>query len=96
MHSGRDGGGWGVVYKDWIVELVREVLMLVLFVGGPVLVVGVIIGLVVSLVQSLTSIQDQTLSFVPKILGMIVVALLMLPWMVGQLVEFAVEMFKLF
>jgi flagellar biosynthetic protein FliQ len=85
-----------VVYKDWIVELVREVLMLVLFVGGPVLVVGVIIGLVVSLVQSLTSIQDQTLSFVPKILGMIVVALLMLPWMVGQLVEFAVEMFKLF
>lgn len=85
-----------MVYKDWIVELVREVLMLVLFVGGPVLVVGVIIGLVVSLVQSLTSIQDQTLSFVPKILGMIVVALLMLPWMVGQLVEFAVEMFKLF
>ena len=58
--------------------------------------VGVIIGLVVSLFQSLTSIQDQTLSFVPKILGMIVVALLLLPWMVGQLVAFAVEMFKLF
>lgn len=81
---------------DWIVDLVRDVLLLVLHVGGPVLVVGVIIGLIISLFQSLTSIQDQTLSFVPKILGMIVVALLLLPWMVGQLVEFAVEMFKLF
>ena len=81
---------------DWIVDLVRDVLLLVLHVGGPVLVVGVIIGLIISLFQSLTSIQDQTLSFVPKILGMILVALLLLPWMVGQLVEFAVEMFRLF
>ncbi|MGD1916316.1 MAG: flagellar biosynthetic protein FliQ [Phycisphaerales bacterium] len=82
--------------KDWLIELVRDVLLLTLRVGGPILVVGVIIGLIVSLFQSLTSIQDQTLSFVPKILGMIVVALLLLPWMVGQLVAFAVEMFKLF
>jgi len=82
--------------KDWIVELVREVLMLTLQVGGPILIFGVIIGLVVSLFQSLTSIQDQTLSFVPKIIGMVVVSLLLLPWMVGQLVAFAVEMFKLF
>ncbi|MEQ9095492.1 hypothetical protein AY599_00920 [Leptolyngbya valderiana BDU 20041] len=81
---------------DWLVELVRDVLLLVLRVGGPVLVVGVLIGLVVSLFQSLTSIQDQTLSFVPKILGMLVVALLLLPWMVMQLVEFTVEMFQLF
>ncbi|MEO1279408.1 MAG: flagellar biosynthetic protein FliQ [Planctomycetota bacterium] len=82
--------------KDWLIELVRDVLLLTLRVGGPILVVGVIIGLIVSLFQSLTSIQDQTLSFVPKILGMIVVSLLLLPWMVGQLVAFAVEMFKLF
>lgn len=82
--------------KDWIVELVRDVLLLVLHVGGPVLVAGVIIGLIISLFQSLTSIQDQTLSFVPKILGMILVALLLLPWMVAQLVAFAVEMFRLF
>lgn len=81
---------------DWIVELVRDVLLLVLRVGGPVLIVGVIIGLIISLFQSLTSIQDQTLSFVPKILGMIVVALLLLPWMVNQLVEFTIEMLRLF
>ncbi|UYV13082.1 MAG: flagellar biosynthetic protein FliQ [Phycisphaera sp.] len=81
---------------DWIVEMVRDVLLLVLRVGGPVLIAGVIIGLVVSLFQSLTSIQDQTLSFVPKIIGMIVVALLLLPWMIAQLVEFTIEMFRLF
>jgi len=82
--------------KDWVVELVREVLLLTLLVGGPVLIAGVIIGLIISLFQSLTSIQDQTLSFVPKILGMILVALLLLRWMVTQLVDFAIEMFKLF
>lgn len=81
---------------DWLVELVRDVLLLVLRVGGPVLIAGVVIGLVISLFQSLTSIQDQTLSFVPKILGMLVVSLLLLPWMVMQLVEFTVEMFRLF
>lgn len=81
---------------DWMVELVRDVLLLVLRVGGPVLIVGVIIGLIISLFQSLTSIQDQTLSFVPKILGMIVLSLMLLPWMVGQLVRFTIEMFKLF
>ncbi|MFI4917238.1 MAG: flagellar biosynthetic protein FliQ [Phycisphaerales bacterium JB060] len=81
---------------DWLVELVRDVLLLVLRVGGPVLIAGVVIGLVISLFQSLTSIQDQTLSFVPKILGMLVVSLLLLPWMVMQLVEFTVEMFQLF
>ena len=89
-------GGRCVAEKDWIVELVRDVLILTLKLGAPVLIIGVIIGLVISLFQSLTSIQDQTLSFVPKILGMIVVAMLLLPWMVAQLVEFAVEMFKLF
>ena len=81
---------------DWLVELVRDVLLLVLRVGGPVLIAGVVIGLVISLFQSLTSIQDQTLSFVPKILGMLVVSLLLLPWMIMQLVEFTVEMFRLF
>ncbi|MEQ8317429.1 MAG: flagellar biosynthetic protein FliQ [Phycisphaerales bacterium] len=82
--------------SDWMVELVRDVLLLTLRVGGPVLIVGVIIGLVISLFQSLTSIQDQTLSFVPKILGMLLVSLLLLPWMVIQLVEFTIEMFRLF
>lgn len=82
--------------SDWMVELVRDVLLLTLRVGGPVLIVGVIIGLVVSLFQSLTQIQDQTLSFVPKILGMLIVSLLLLPWMLIQLVEFTIEMFRLF
>lgn len=82
--------------NDWMVELVRDVLLLTLRVGGPVLVVGVLIGLVISLFQSLTSIQDQTLSFVPKILGMLLVSLVLLPWMVIQLVDFTIEMFRLF
>ena len=53
------------------------------------------IGLVISLAQSITSLQDQTLSIVPKIFGMIVVSVLLLSWMVRQLIEFSAAMFTL-
>jgi hypothetical protein len=57
---------------------------------------GVTIGLLISLFQSVTSIQDQTLTFVPKITVMVVVAALLLPWIIGRLVEYTAEMFRLF
>ncbi|MEO1007065.1 MAG: flagellar biosynthetic protein FliQ [Planctomycetota bacterium] len=83
-------------YDDSAVQLVRDVLILVLKLGGPVLIAGVVIGLFISIVQSVTSIQDQTLTFVPRIIGMIGIAVLLLPWMINRLVDFAREMFLLF
>lgn len=82
--------------EDSSLELIRETLMVVLRVAAPLLVVGMIIGLIISLVQSVTSIQDQTLTFVPKIIGVIAVAILLLPWAVESLMVFATEMFRLF
>ena len=77
------------------VELVRSTLTLALKIAFPVLAAGVVIGLVISLAQSITSLQDQTLSIVPKIFGMIVVSVLLLSWMVRQLIEFSAAMFTL-
>jgi flagellar biosynthetic protein FliQ len=83
-------------YDDATLDLLRWTLLLTLKVAAPILAAGVVIGLVISIVQSITSIQDQSLTFVPKIIGMALVAVLLIPWIVSCLIEFAAEMFALF
>lgn len=79
-------------YDDHIVDLVRDMLLITLKIAAPVLLAGVVVGLVISLFQSITSIQEQTLTFVPKIAAMIAVTILLLPWIVQRLLEFTSEM----
>jgi len=74
-------------------DLVRDALMLTLVLSAPILGVGLVVGLVISIVQAVTQIQDQTLSFVPKITAMLVVAVALLGWLSVQLIEFATTMF---
>ncbi len=83
-------------YDESSVFLVRETLLTVLKIASPILLAGMSIGLIVSLFQSVTSIQDQTLTFVPKIAIMLIVAALLLPWVSIQLIEFAQSRFTLF
>lgn len=78
-----------------VLEMVRVALVLTLKIAGPILLAGVVIGLLISLVQSVTQIQDQTLTFVPKIGGMILVSVLLISWVAQRLMEFCVEMFRL-
>ena len=78
------------------VELVRSTLLVTLKIALPLLLTAVVIGLVISLIQSVTSIQDQTLTFVPKLAAIVLAAVLLMPWIVFVLVEFATEMFQLF
>ena len=73
--------------------VVREALMLSLVLSAPVLGAGLLVGLVISLLQAVTQVQEQTLAFVPKIVAMILVAVLLLGWMGSQLSEFAARMF---
>jgi flagellar biosynthetic protein FliQ len=75
-------------------ELVRESLTLMLIISAPLLVAALVIGLVISLLQAVTQIQEQTLSFVPKIVGMVVVAVIALPWLTNLMGEFATRMFS--
>lgn len=72
---------------------VREALMLSLVLSAPVLGAGLLVGLVISLLQAVTQVQEQTLAFVPKIVAMVLVAILLLGWMGSQLSEFAARMF---
>jgi flagellar biosynthetic protein FliQ len=77
------------------VQLVSHALMMALLVAAPLLVTALVIGVLVSLVQALTQIQEQTLTFIPKLVAITVVLLLCLPWMVRQLVQYVVSAFDL-
>jgi len=76
-------------YDEAMVALVRDTLLTVLKISAPILGAGMLVGLVISLIQSVTSIQDQTLTFVPKIVAMVLVTAVLLPWITLKLVEFA-------
>ena len=78
---------------DSATELIRQTLILVLLLAAPILAAGLVVGIAVSLLQAVTQIQEQTLSFIPKIVAMFVVAIVTLPWMGQHLLEFAREIF---
>lgn len=77
---------------DQATDIVRQALLLALMISGPILGVGLVVGLIVSLLQAVTQIQEQTLSFVPKIIAMAVTVILILPWAGAKLMEFARDM----
>lgn len=77
-----------------IVDLVRQALMMVLLLAGPMLMVALGVGLVVSVIQAVTSIQEQTLSFVPKLMAVAGVFLVALPWMIQQMAKYTVELVR--
>ena len=74
-------------------DLVREAVMLTLIVGAPVLLAGLVVGLIVSVLQAATQVHELTLTFVPKIVAILVMLLLVGPWMMQRLVEFGREVF---
>jgi flagellar biosynthetic protein FliQ len=77
-----------------VVDLARNAIMLALLISGPMLLVALIIGLTVSVLQAVTQIQEQTLAFVPKLVGVAVVFLIALPWVMQLLVKYTTELFR--
>ncbi len=75
------------------VDIARNALIQALIIAVPILGAGLTIGLMVSLFQAVTQIQEQTLTFVPKIIVMILVAVVLLGWIAVRMTEFATEMF---
>ena len=77
-----------------IMTLGRQALELTLFISAPVLLTALIIGLLVSIFQAATQINEQTLSFIPKLIGMFVVLIIAGPWMLTMLVDFIQRLFS--
>lgn len=71
------------------IDLVRHALWMALILSSPILAAGLAVALLAGLLQALTQIQDQTLSFVPKIVVMGATLALLLPWLIARLVEYS-------
>ena len=81
--------------EQFIVDIGREALFTTLKVAGPMLASALIIGLMVSIFQAVTQINEMTMTFVPKIVGILITGLLVLPWIMGVMVGFTRNLFTL-
>lgn len=79
---------------DDATELIRQTLLLALVIAAPMLIIGMVVGIIISLFQAVTQIQEQTLTFVPKITAMIGAAMVLMPWIGQRLIDYASSMFS--
>ena len=79
---------------DAVVEMANKALFLIIKVSLPILLVSLVVGLVISIFQTVTSIQEQTLTFVPKLLAIFLTLMLVGNWILTNLKEFIIELFQ--
>jgi flagellar biosynthetic protein FliQ len=77
-----------------VTAILRQGILQVLIMAGPLLISALVVGLVVAILQASTSIQEQTLTFVPKVLAILTVLALLGGWMFSSLGQFTIELFK--
>lgn len=81
--------------EQMIIHIIREAFYYVLITVGPLLLASLIVGLAISIFQAATSIQEQTLTFVPKLVITFVLVVLLLPFLMTTLKEFTLELFQM-
>jgi flagellar biosynthesis protein FliQ len=80
--------------EEFIVHMFREAFYTALLVSAPVLLASLVVGLLISVFQAATSVQEFTLTFVPKIVVVAIILVLMLPWMIDTMVGFTQNLFQ--
>lgn len=78
-----------------VVQIVREAFYNLFLIAGPILLLSLIVGLLISIFQAATSISEQTLTFVPKLIVVLLLVILLLPWIISILKTFTVQMFDM-
>lgn len=79
---------------DLVIQLAGQAIYIILLVSSPMLILGLLVGLIVSIFQATTQIQEQTLAFVPKIVAVLVSVILFGPWIITSLVNFTYNLFN--
>ncbi len=80
---------------ELVIYIGREAVYTVLLIAGPLLLTSIVIGLTISIFQATTQIQEQTLTFVPKIIGVFVMIVVLGPWMLNLLLAFTQNLFSI-
>jgi flagellar biosynthesis protein FliQ len=79
--------------QDTVINLVTKAMTLAVEVAGPILLAGLVVGLLVSIFQSVTQIQEQSLTFIPKVLAVAAIIVILGPWMLGQLITYVQNLY---
>ena len=82
-------GGTVIPKEQDAITITQQAMLTALLLGAPILLAGVLVGLLIGLAQALTQVQDQTVAFVPKIVAMVAVLVLCLPWLIQKMVEYS-------
>ena len=77
---------------DLVIQCINETMKVALLISAPMLITGLIAGLLVAIFQAVTQIQEMTLTFIPKILGVAVALLIFCPWMINVLKDFGTKL----
>ena len=80
--------------ETYVVSLCREVFMTSLWIAGPAMIIGMLVGILMALFQAITSVQEQTLTMIPKIMAVGVTLIIMLPFIMHTLTAFTISIFK--
>jgi flagellar biosynthetic protein FliQ len=79
---------------DLVIDMLVQALQLSLLIASPMLGFGLFIGLSISIFQSVTQIQEMTLTFIPKIVGVVVAVMIFAPWMLDKIMTYAINLFS--
>lgn len=82
--------------EENVIDVMRSAILMIIKVSSPMLLVALVVGLIVSIFQTTTSIQEQTLSFAPKIVAIFLAIIIFGPWMMKSLIEFINELYRNF
>ncbi len=74
--------------QELVIEIATKTLYYTMIISAPVLLTGLIIGIILSIMQSVIQIREMTLTFIPKILSIMIVLLLTIPWMINKFIEY--------
>jgi flagellar biosynthetic protein FliQ len=77
---------------EWVLALGRDAIFVTLTVAAPMLILGLITGVTISILQAVTQVQEMTLTFIPKILAVAVALLVFLPWIINRLITFTTQL----
>ncbi len=78
-----------------VIDIGKDALFMVLLISGPLLIIDLAVGLIISVFQAVTQIHEMTLSFVPKILAVFGLPVFLLPWMIIQLCDYTIRLFNM-
>jgi len=85
-----------MITQDAVLDIARDAIFNIIIVSAPLLLISLIVGLIISIFQTVTSIQEQTLTFVPKILAVFITLMLAGSWMMNTMIEFVQQLWTNF